>query len=178
MKKRRYMDEFGLIEDDARILSGDLKTAQYFEEVVACTSDPKRAVSFINTILLKHLNEELISIDEQKVTAKMLVELIKMINGGVISNNLAKSEVFEEMYETGKDPRKIVDEKGLKQVNDISAIESACKKVVEANPQSIADIKAGKDKAVGFLVGQVMKEMKGQGNPQIVNEVLRKVLAI
>ncbi|MFA7685659.1 MAG: Asp-tRNA(Asn)/Glu-tRNA(Gln) amidotransferase GatCAB subunit B, partial [Candidatus Gracilibacteria bacterium] len=89
----------------------------------------------------------------------------------------AKSEVFEEMYVTGKSPKVVVEEKGLKQVSDTSAIEATCKKIVEANPQSVSDLKAGKDKAFGFLVGQVMKEMKGQGNPQIVNEVLKKVLA-
>lgn len=178
VKKKRYMDEFGLIEDDARILSADLKMAQYFEEVVGKSKDVKKAVSFINTILMRHLKEELISIDEQKVTPTMMVELIGLVNDGVISNNLAKAEVFEEMYAEGKNPKKIVEEKGLKQVSDTSAIEAACKKVVEANQQSISDIKAGKDKAFGFLVGQVMKEMKGQANPQMVNDVLKKVLAL
>ena len=177
VKKQRYMDEMGLIEDDARILSQDLKMAQYFEAVVAGSKDVKRAVSFINTILMKHLREELISVGEQKVTTEMMIELIQLVNEGVISNSLAKSEVFEEMYVTGKSPKVVVEEKGLKQVSDTSAIEATCKKIVEANPQSVSDLKAGKDKAFGFLVGQVMKEMKGQGNPQIVNEVLKKVLA-
>jgi aspartyl-tRNA(Asn)/glutamyl-tRNA(Gln) amidotransferase subunit B len=177
VKKKRYMEEFDLPEDDARILSDDLKLAQYFEAVVAKSKDAKKAVSFINTILMKHLREELISVNEQKVTAEMMVELIELVNAGTISNNQAKGEVFEEMYMTGANPKTIVDKKGLKQVSDTSAIEAVCKKVLESNAQSIADLKAGKDKAFGFLVGQVMKEMKGQGNPQIVNEMLRKVLA-
>jgi aspartyl-tRNA(Asn)/glutamyl-tRNA(Gln) amidotransferase subunit B len=82
------------------------------------------------------------------------------------------------MYETGKSPKQIVEEKGLKQVSDLSAIENVCKNVVEANPKSVSDIKAGKDKAIGFLVGLVMKEMKGQANPQIVNDILRKILGL
>lgn len=178
VKKRRYMDELGLMEDDARILSQDRNMARYFEEVVAKSKDAKKAVSFITTILMKHLNEELISVDRQKITAEMMAELIGLVNEGIISNNLAKGEVFEEMYATGANPCEIVEKRGLKQVNDSSAIDSACRKVVEANSQSVADIKAGKEKAVGFLVGMVMKEMKGQANPQMVNVSLRKVLGI
>lgn len=176
VKRLRYVSEFGLLDDDARILSDDLKLARYFEDVVSKCDDPKKAVSFINTILMKHLKEELISVDQQKVTAEMLAELIEMVKKGEISNNVAKGEVFEEMYVSGKAPAEIVKEKGLKQVSDSGAIEAACKKVIEANPGPVADVKAGKEKAIGFLVGMVMKEMKGQGNPQMVNEVLRKLL--
>ena len=93
-----------------------------------------------------------------------------------ISNNLAKGEVFEEMYKTGKNPKKIVEEKGLKQVSDSGAIEAACKKVINENPGPVEDYKNGKDKAVGFLIGMVMKEMKGQANPQMVDEMMRKML--
>jgi len=178
VKRKRYIAEIGISEDDARILSQDLELARYFEFVVAESGDVKKAVSFINTILMRHLKDELVSVDEQKVTAEMMVELIKLVNDGVISNNLAKSDVFEEMYETGKSPKQIVEEKGLKQVSDLSAIENVCKNVVEANPKSVSDIKAGKDKAIGFLVGLVMKEMKGQANPQIVNDILRKILGL
>jgi len=176
LKRKRYMSELGLPHDDARILSGDLKLAQYFEEVVSLCKDAKKAASFINTILMKHLNEELISVDRQKVTAKMMAELIELVNSGDISNNTAKGEVFEEMYKTGKSPKAIVEKKGLKQVSDMGAIEKACKKVIEANPGPVADVKAGKEKAIGFLIGMVMKEMKGQANPQMVNEVIKKLL--
>lgn len=177
VKRKRYAEEFGLNEDDARILTDNLKLAHYFEEVVAKSGDAKRAVSFINTILMKHLNEELISVDQQKVKAEMMADLIKLVSGGEISNNVAKIEVFEEMYETGKTAEQIVKEKGLKQVSDTGAIEAACKKVIEANPGPVKDVKAGKEKAIGFLVGMVMKEMKGQGNPQMVNELMRKLLS-
>lgn len=176
VKKKRYVEELGLKEDDARILSDDLKLAQYFEEVVARTDDPARAVSFINTILMRYLKEELISVDEQKVTAEMMAELVNLVKNGEISNNVAKGEVFEEMYHTGKSPTLIVEEKGLKQVSDTRAIEEACKKVIEAHPGPVEDVRGGKDKAIGFLVGMVMKEMKGQANPQIVNETLKKLI--
>ncbi|MBI2634847.1 Asp-tRNA(Asn)/Glu-tRNA(Gln) amidotransferase subunit GatB [Candidatus Peregrinibacteria bacterium] len=178
VRKKRYVDELGLKEDDARILSDDLKLAQYFEEVVAGCGDAKAAVSFINTVLMKYLKEELIGIDEQKVSAEMLAELIKLVNDGEISNNVAKGEVFEEMYKTGKRPAEIVKEKGLKQVSDTGAIENACNMVIGANPGPVEDVHGGKEKALGFLVGMVMKEMKGQGNPKIVNDCLKKLIGL
>ncbi|MEK7673380.1 MAG: Asp-tRNA(Asn)/Glu-tRNA(Gln) amidotransferase subunit GatB [Patescibacteria group bacterium] len=177
VKRKRYVEEMQLNEDDARILSDDLKKAHYFEEVVAKSGDAKRAASFINTILMKNLKEELIDIDEQKVTAEMMAGLVKLVSDGEISNNAAKGEVFEEMYSTGKSAEEIVKEKGLKQVSDTGAIETACKKVIESNPGPVADVKAGKEKAIGFLVGMVMKEMKGQGNPAMVSEMMKKLLA-
>lgn len=176
IKKKKYMEKFELSEDDARILSGELKLAQYFDEVVDKCKSPKKAVSFINTILMKHLKDELIDIDEQKVTADMMAELINLVEDGEISNNLAKGEIFEEMYETGKSPKKIVEEKGLKQVSDTGKIKEVCKKVISENKKTVEDIKNGKGKAFGFLVGRAMKEMKGQANPQVVNETLRKLL--
>ncbi len=178
VKKKRYIEDIGLNEDDARILSEDLKLAMYFEEVVNLCGDSKKAVSFINTVLMRRLNEELIQVDQQKITPSMMAELIKLVNDGTVSNNAAKGEVFEEMYSSGKSPSVIVEEKGLKQVSDTSAIEEACKKVIEANPGPVEDVKAGKEKAIGFLVGMVMKEMKGQGNPQIVNEIMKKLLGL
>ncbi|MBD3360309.1 Asp-tRNA(Asn)/Glu-tRNA(Gln) amidotransferase subunit GatB [Candidatus Peregrinibacteria bacterium] len=176
IKKKKYLEKYGLNEDDARILSGDLKLAQYFEEVVGKCNNPKKAVSFINTILMKHLKEELIDVDEQKVSSDMMAELINLVGDGEISNNLAKGEIFEEMYKTGKSPKKIIEEKGFKQVSDTGKIEEICKKVISKNKKTVEDIRKGKDKAFGFLVGQVMKEMKGQANPEIVNETLRKML--
>lgn len=176
VKFKKYTSEYKIGADEARVLSDDLKMAQYFEKVVSISNDSKKAAAFINTILLRHLNEELVSISNQKVTAEMMAELISLVNEGIISNNQAKGEVFEEMYETGKGAREIVEQKGLKQVSDGGAIEKACQKVIAENPGPVADVKAGKEKAIGFLVGMVMKEMKGQANPQMVNEVMKKLL--
>ncbi len=176
IKQKRYIEKFKLTEEDARILTEDIAFAQFFEKVVALSNDPKKAVSFINTILMKHLKEELVSINDQRVTPEMMAELINLVNTGDISNNLAKGEVFEAMYKTGKTPKEIIKEKGLKQVSDTSQIEAVCKKVIEANEGPVNDYKSGKDRAFGFLIGQIMKEMKGQANPQMVNEALKKLL--
>jgi len=176
VKKSRYMSELNLKEDDARIISSDLKLALYFEEVVAKTDDSKRAVSFVNTILMSRLREDLISVNDQKISADMMAELVNLVKDGDISNNVAKSEVFNEMYKSGKRAKLIVEEKGLKQVSDTSAIETACQKIINENPDPVADVKGGKDKAIGFLIGMVMKEMKGQANPGIVNETMKRMI--
>ncbi|MBD3330940.1 Asp-tRNA(Asn)/Glu-tRNA(Gln) amidotransferase subunit GatB, partial [Candidatus Peregrinibacteria bacterium] len=105
VKKERYIKEYDLKEDDARILTSDPGLANYFEEVISICNEPQIAVSFINTVLMKHLKEELITIDEQKVNSKMMGELIILVKDGTISNNVAKTEVFEEMYESGKSPQ-------------------------------------------------------------------------
>jgi aspartyl-tRNA(Asn)/glutamyl-tRNA(Gln) amidotransferase subunit B len=177
VKKKRYVSELALSEDDARLLSDDIKLANYFEEVVAKCGDVKRAVSFINTVLMKHLRENLISVDEQKVTALMLAELITLVSDGKISNNQAKGEIFEEMYLTGDSPSKIIKDKGFSQVTDASEIERVCNGVLESNPGPVADFKSGKEKALGFLIGMVMKEMKGQGSPQLITDVIKRLLS-
>ncbi len=179
-KHARYLEDLGLIEDDARILSSDFGLSNYFETVLEKTGDVKLSVSFINTILMKYLKEDLISVDdpEQKVNADMMAELINLVIAGDISNNVAKSDVFEEMYRTGKFAAKIVEEKGLKQVSDTGLIESVCSKILDENPESVEDIKNGKDRAIGFLVGLVMKETKGQANPKMVNDMIRKIIGV
>lgn len=175
-KRERYEKDLGLLPDDIRILTEDLYTAQYFEEVISLISDPKKAVSFINTILMKRLKEDQIVLKESKVTPKLLGELIAIVEKGDISNNQAKGEVFDEMYETGKEPSLIIEERGLKVVSDTGALEEICKKVLEVNSGPVEDFKNGKDKAFGFLVGMAMKESKGQGNPQVINDILKKLL--
>lgn len=175
-KRKRYEDEFNLLPDDARILTSDLYTAKYFEKIVSMVADPKKAVSFMNTILLKRLKEEQISLEESPVDAQNLGKLILLVEKGDISNNQAKGEVFDVMYNDGKTAEEVVKEKGLKVVSDQGAIEEACKKVVENNPDPVEDLRNGKDKAFGFLVGQVMKETKGQANPKLVNEILKKLI--
>ncbi|MBR2570405.1 MAG: Asp-tRNA(Asn)/Glu-tRNA(Gln) amidotransferase GatCAB subunit B, partial [Paenibacillus sp.] len=114
-------------------------------------------------------------IDEVKLTGQGLGEMLGLLEKGTINNKIAKT-VFKEMLETGKAPQVIVEEKGLVQISDTGAIKEIVEKVVAANPQSVEDFRAGKDKAIGFLVGQVMKESKGKANPGLVNELLREVL--
>jgi len=175
-KYNRFLDEYKVGEDDARILTDDIYKANFFKEVVKVSDDPQKAVSFINTILLKKLKEDQIGIQDCKITGKRMGELIKMINDGEISGNMAKSEIFDEMYISGKDPKKIVEEKGLKQVSDESELEKICQEVIDENPGQIEQFKGGKENIFGFFVGQAMKKTKGQGNPQKINEILRKKL--
>ncbi|MBA4336815.1 Asp-tRNA(Asn)/Glu-tRNA(Gln) amidotransferase GatCAB subunit B [bacterium] len=175
-KRKRYEKDLGLLPDDARILTSDIYTAQYFEEIVSIVKDPKKAVSFMNTILLKRLKEDQIALEESPVNAGDLAKLIVLVENGEISNNQAKDEVFNAMYEYGKTAEDVVKEKGLKVVSDEGAIEKACKKILENNPDTLEDLKMGKERAFGFLVGLVMKETKGQANPKLVNEILKKLI--
>jgi len=175
-KRKRYEKEFNLLPDDARILTSDIYTAQYFEKIVSIVKDPKKAVSFMNTILLKRLKDDQIPLEESPVNAQNLAELIVLVEKGEISNNQAKDEVFNAMYEEKKTAEEVVKEKGLKVVSDEGAIEEACKKILQNNPETIEDLKMGKERAFGFLVGLVMKETKGQANPKLVNEILKKLI--
>ena len=176
VKAERFVKDYDLSMDDVKVLTGDVALADYYEEVVQGCGDAKLSASFVLTILMKHLKEELISVSDQKVTAKMMGKLLKMVVNGDISNNAAKGEVFQEMYKTGKEAAEIVKKKGLEQVSDTKELEKICKKVVKANPETVEDFKKGKDRAIGALIGQVMKETKGKANPKMVDELVRKML--
>ena len=176
VKRARFETTYSLNDEDARVLTLDQDLSDYYEEVVEICGDAKLSASFVLTILMKHLKEELIGVREQKVTSEMMGALLKMVVSGKISNNVAKGEIFEEMYVAGKSPEELVKEKGLEQVSDAGAIEEVCKRVVDANPSIVADIKGGKDRAIGSLIGLVMKEMKGKANPKIVDKMVRKML--
>ena len=175
IKKERYMRELGLSEYDAEQIISSKETALYFEEASNICKNPKAVANWIMSDFAKMLNEAEITISNSKVTANNLASLIKLVDTKVISSAIAK-KVFAKMFETGKDPETIVEEDGLKQVTDEGAILEIVKKVVDANPQSVSDYKAGKDKAIGFLVGQIMKESRGKANPQIVNKLLLEIL--
>ncbi|KKR06962.1 MAG: aspartyl/glutamyl-tRNA amidotransferase subunit B, aspartyl-tRNA(Asn)/glutamyl-tRNA (Gln) amidotransferase subunit B [Candidatus Peregrinibacteria bacterium GW2011_GWC2_39_14] len=176
-KREKYV-RMGVSEHEGELIALDIDMAKYFEAVVASTKEePKKVASFITSIFLKHLNDENLSINKSKVKVEHLAKLFDLVKEGAISGNMAKGDIFEEMYHTGKNPDEIVSEKGLKQVSDTGAIEVVCKKVVEANPNVVAEYKSGKDKLFGFFVGQAMKELKGQGNPVVINEILKKLLS-
>jgi aspartyl-tRNA(Asn)/glutamyl-tRNA(Gln) amidotransferase subunit B len=176
-KKKRFEQEYQLLPDDIRILTENPDLADFFETAAKIGGNAKTACSFINTVLMAHLKEDQLDIKDSKVTAEHIGELVKLVEEGTISNNVAKSTVFEEMYDTGKTPTEIVEEKGLKQVSDTSALEDFAKKAIEALPQAADDVRAGEMKAIGALVGFVMKESKGQANPKAVNEILQKLLS-
>ena len=175
IKKERYMKDFDLPEYDADILTSSIKTAKFFEAANDICNNPKAVSNWIMGDFTRMLNEKEIEIDESKVTAQNLAELITLIDKGTISSKIAK-QVFEDMFETGENAKDIVEKKGLVQMSDEGAIKEIVQKVVDANPQSIADYKAGKDRAIGFVVGQIMKETKGKANPQIVNKLLLEII--
>ena len=170
-RKKRFMEELGLSSYDAEQLIMDKKTADYFGELVGLKVDAKAAANWMMGDFTKAMNDSGVSADQAPVTPAMLAELIQLIDKGTISGKIAKS-VFPEMWESGKTAEAVVKEKGLVQITDTGAIEEIVKKVIAANPQSVADYQAGKQKAIGFLVGQVMKETKGRANPGMVNALL------
>lgn len=175
-KAKRFSEEFKLLEDDIRILTETPELADFFETANQIGEDPKTTCSFINTVLAAHLKEDQISIKESPVSANQIGKLVKLIKEGTISNNVAKSTVFEEMYEKGGEPEEIVEAKGLQQVSDTGALEEMAKKAIEALPQAAEDVRNGEMKAIGALVGFIMKESKGSANPKAVNEILKKLL--
>lgn len=175
-RRIRFVQKYGINEEDALLLTEDRVMADYFEDAVKECSDAKKTVSFINTILLKHLNKDGIGLIDCKVKAVQIGKLVSLINSGVVSNNTAKQDVFEAMYASGEDPEKIIKAKGLNVVSDTGSIEEACRKVLAENSEPVSDYKGGKTNAFGFLVGKVMQSMEGKANPIVVNETLKKLL--
>jgi aspartyl-tRNA(Asn)/glutamyl-tRNA(Gln) amidotransferase subunit B len=175
------MAQYRLPLYDANLLTGSKAMADYFEACLSAQKGPsleKRAKSVSNWLLgdfahLLNLND--IEIDQCKVSTNHLIELLDLIDQGTISGPAAKT-VFEEMFDTGDRPGEIVAQKGLTQISDASALEEASRQAIAANSQAVADYKAGKQQALAFLVGQVMRATKGRANPKLVNEVLRREL--
>lgn len=175
-RKERYMESYGLTSYDADYLTNDKARADYFEAMVAAGADPKEAANWLMGDFAKKLSQNGLEMAAAPVTAAALADLLGLIGKGTISGKIAK-QVFSDMWETGKDAETIVKEKGLVQISDTGALEELADRIIAANPQSVADFKAGKKKAVGFLMGQIMKETKGKANPQVVNGILTKKLS-
>ncbi|HCW32314.1 MAG: aspartyl/glutamyl-tRNA(Asn/Gln) amidotransferase subunit B, aspartyl-tRNA(Asn)/glutamyl-tRNA (Gln) amidotransferase subunit B [Candidatus Peregrinibacteria bacterium GW2011_GWF2_39_17] len=177
-KNKRFIKEYKISQGEALFFSQDPFLGNYFEEVAQVGGDPKLAASFIGTILGGRLNREGLAFDQCKITTSNFGQLIKLIKAGTISNTVAKSTVFDAMYETGESPEVIVEKNGLKQVSNVDALEEIIKKVISENSSVVADFRSGKQKAFGFLMGQIMKSSNGQANPQLVNEILQKELQV
>ena len=170
-RKQRYTEEFGLPPYDAAVLTVTKETADFFEGTVSAGADPKQASNWIMGELSGYLNAEGKELHDTALTAEGLAGMIKLIENGTISSKIAK-KVFKELLENGGEPETIVKEKGLVQISDEGALLKVIGEALDNNPQSIEDFKAGKQKATGFLVGQIMKATKGQANPQLVNKLL------
>jgi len=169
------MDEFDLSAYDAGVLTGSRELADYFEAVVAKTSDAKLSANWISGELAARLNKEELDISESKVGAEAYAGLIARIKDSTISGKIAK-DVFDAMWNGEGSADDIIESRGLKQITDSGAIEAMVDEVIAANPGQFEQLKGGKDKLMGFFVGQVMKASKGKANPAQVNELMRKKL--
>jgi aspartyl-tRNA(Asn)/glutamyl-tRNA(Gln) amidotransferase subunit B len=171
-KKARFIADLGLGAYDASVLVAEKASADYFEEVAA-GRDAKTAANWVISNLFGVLNKLDIDIEESPVSATSLGKLIDLITDGTISGRIAK-DVFQAMVDSGDDPGAIVEKKGMKQITDAGAIEEAVDAVIADNPDKIAEIRAGKDKMLGWFVGQVMQMTGGKANPKMVNDLLRE----
>lgn len=174
-KKERFIKMYSLSDYDAGVLTASKDLAMFFEETVKYENDTNLVSNWIMGDVLRRLNEDEIGIEDTSITPKTLSDLIAMVKNKKINNNTGK-KVLREMFQTGKDPETIVKEKGLIQISDESELEKMVEKILNENPQSIEDYKNGKDRAVGFLVGQTMKASKGKANPQMVNKLIVEML--
>ncbi|WP_259780023.1 Asp-tRNA(Asn)/Glu-tRNA(Gln) amidotransferase subunit GatB [Aestuariispira ectoiniformans] len=174
VKKNRLMQDFGLKAYDAGVLVAEKETAAYYEKVVA-TADPKLAANWVISELFGRLNKAGKDITESPVTPENLASLIGLISDNTISGKIAK-DVFDEMFETGKDAKDIVEEKGLKQITDTGAIEAIVDDIIANNPGQVEQYRGGKTGLIGWFVGQVMKATQGKANPGAVNQILKAKL--
>ncbi|MBF8984348.1 Asp-tRNA(Asn)/Glu-tRNA(Gln) amidotransferase subunit GatB [Lutibacter sp. B2] len=174
-KKKRFIKEYNLPEKDIDVLMITKKMANFFEDVVKEFKDVNMVSNWIRIELYRRLKENNTEIDDIKFSIEDFSKFLELIKKGTINNNAGK-KVFKEMYETGKTPEMIVKEKGLIQIEDEEQIRDIVKQVLKENPKSIEDFKNGKDRALGFLIGQVMKLSRGKANPQIVNTLIKEEL--
>jgi aspartyl-tRNA(Asn)/glutamyl-tRNA(Gln) amidotransferase subunit B len=176
-KAARFVSSYGLSVYDAGVLTASRELASYYEEVVAAVkADPKLAANWVMGELAAALNKEGLEIGSSRIPARALAALLVRIQDNTISGKIAK-EVFEAMWASGKGADAIIEEKGLRQITDTSAIEKAIDEVMAKNPGQLAEYRGGKDKLFGFFVGQVMKATGGKANPAQLNELLKKKLA-
>lgn len=174
-RKKRFMEQYGIPEHDAGLMTESKAMADFFEACVAKYPDAKVVSNWIMSEMLRMINASEIEVEDVAITPDHIVELLRLIDDGTISGKIGK-DVFTEMFNTGKMPSVIIEEQGLKQISDEGELGRIIDEVLANNPKSVADYKAGKKKAVGFLVGQVMKATKGQANPQKLNDMLAQKL--
>jgi aspartyl-tRNA(Asn)/glutamyl-tRNA(Gln) amidotransferase subunit B len=174
-RRRRFCAQYGLSEYDANLLTASRDLADYFESVALLTANPKLAANWVNGDLAAALNKAGKEIGESPVSARMLAELLRRIQDRTVSGKLAK-QVFEAIWNGEGDADTVIDARGLKQITDASAVGAVIDEILAANPAQVAQYRSGKDKVLGFFVGQVMKATKGKANPPLVNALLKHKL--
>jgi len=175
-KKARFIEEYSLKSEDAEVLTATRAQADYFEELVTASGDARLAANWVIGTLAGMLNKENLEISDSKVSAGQLGGLLKRITDNTISGKIAK-EVFEAMWQGQGSADEIIDARGLKQITDTGEIEKIIDDIIAANPEQVEQFRAGKEKVLGFFVGQVMKASAGKANPGQVNQLLRQKLA-
>ena len=174
-KAARYAKEFGIPEYDISVITASKHLADIFEKTVAICNNAKKVSNWLMVETMRLLKENDMEAEDIKFSPENLAKLIQLTDAKAINSTVAK-EVFEHVFAEDIDPEKYVEEHGLKTVNDEGALRSTIEKIVEANPQSVEDYRNGKKKAIGFLVGQTMKEMKGKADPGMINQILTEIL--
>lgn len=174
-RRHRYIEEFGLPEYDAKVLTLTREMSEFFDATVAEGADPKQASNWLMGEVSAYLNDNAKGLDEIGLTPDNLAEMIQLIQDGTISSKIGK-KVFKQLAEEGGSAKEYVESAGLVQISDPEQLVPMINEVIDANPQSLEDYQAGKKKAMGFLVGQIMKETRGQANPQVVNQLLKEEL--
>jgi len=172
-RRKRYVEELGLPEYDADVLTSSKEMADFFEKALEEGADMKQVSNWLMGDVSAYMNKHLKELQDLPLTPEALAKMIQLIEDGTISSKIAK-KVFAELVEKGGDPEKIVKEKGLVQISDEGQLTEIITKVLDENEQSVTDYKNGRDRALGFLVGQVMKATKGQANPPMVNKILKQ----
>ena len=174
-RKQRYLEEYHLTEKGANILTASKYLSDFFEEAIKICNNPKAVCNWLMSDVARILNEKEMEPDEIPFKPEELAELIELIEKGTISSKIAK-DVLDKMFENPEKPSKIIKDNGWVQISDEGAIKAIVQKIIDANPQSVQDFKSGKEKALGFLVGQAMKETKGKANPQMLNKMFLEEL--
>lgn len=175
-KRIRYKEEYDIPEYDIDIITGSKKMADIFEETISLGASPKKVSNWLMVETMRLMKEHDLDADDLKFSAKNLAALIALVEAKTINGTVAK-EVFERIFTDDIDPEKYVEENGLKTVNDSGALTKLVEEIVAANPKSVEDYKNGKEKAIGFLVGQTMKAMQGKADPGEVNRILKEILS-
>ncbi|MCH4097822.1 MAG: hypothetical protein LKF08_01575 [Pediococcus pentosaceus] len=173
-RRARYVEELGLTDYDAMVLTQTKEMSDFFEATVAQGADPKLTANYLMGDVNAYLNDQKVDLQETKLTPEHLASMVKMITDETISSKMAK-KVFKAITQ-GEEPTSWVKAKGLVQLSDPAVLKPMIVEIVDNNEQSVADFKNGKDRAVGFLVGQIMKQTKGQANPKVVNKILMQEL--
>jgi aspartyl-tRNA(Asn)/glutamyl-tRNA(Gln) amidotransferase subunit B len=175
-RRRRFIEQYALPEYDAALLTQTRGLADYFEETARQSGNPKAASNWVMGEVLRNMKERAIEIEAVPVTPAALAGLIAIVEKGTISSTVAK-DVFAKMYDTGRAAAQIVDAEGLAQISDTSSLEPIVRRVVASHPDITAEIRAGKDRKFQFLVGQVMKETKGKGDPKLITDLMKAAIA-